>query len=262
MILRASLSLLLVCAALPAQVAEKPLTNADIGGMIAAGLPESTVILAIQRAVERGNTRFDPSATGLVGLKNAGASEAILNTILLAPNLTPYEPSTAVPGLPTPRGFYAQAGGAFRALDSVVLWGDVNTHFGSTWKNFWSWDRAREDRRYSVAGAQAAARLGAGRPTLYLRSEHPTRGGWMLVRMTSEIDHREILAHVPDLFAKQARMSFDSGSPVPLEVTSTAADVVSLRPTVDLAPGEWLLFRFVDSSPWLMEGYAFEVGTT
>ena len=84
----------------------------------------------------------------------------------------------------------------------------------------------------------------------------------MLVRMTSEIDHREILAHVPDLFAKQARMSFDSGSPVPLEVTSTAADVVSLRPTVDLAPGEWLLFRFVDSSPWLMEGYAFEVGTT
>ena len=42
MSLRANLTLLLVCAAMPAQVTEKTLNNTDVANMIKAGLPEGT----------------------------------------------------------------------------------------------------------------------------------------------------------------------------------------------------------------------------
>ena len=45
MSLRVNLTLPIVCAALPAQVTEKPLNNTDIANMLKAGLPESTVVL-------------------------------------------------------------------------------------------------------------------------------------------------------------------------------------------------------------------------
>jgi hypothetical protein len=260
MSLRANLTLLLVCAAMPAQVAEKPFNNTDVANMIKAGLPEGTVVLAIQHAIARGNTDFDASLEGLVALKNAGATEPILNFVLTAPAVQRYEPSTAVPGLPVPRGLYFQSTAGWRSLDSVVLFPDVAPRSKTNWKVLGSWDHAREDRRYVVPGRQARAQVAGPRPALYLRAQRP-ESGWSVVRLTPQTDYRELLATIPDVFAREPRLRFASGAPVALDPAATADDVVTLRPRADLAPGEYLVFKFVPGQAWLIEGYAFEVGT-
>jgi hypothetical protein len=261
MSLRANLTLLLVCAAMPAQVAEKPLNNTDVANMVRAGLPEGTVVLAIQRAIARGNTDFDHSLQGLVELKNAGATEPIINFVLTAPTIQRYEPSTIVPGLPVSHGLYFQSTAGWSALEPVVVFPDIGTRWKTNWKVLGSWDRAREKRRYVVPGRQARAHVAGPRPALYLRGQRPGRG-WAVVRLTPQADYRELIATIPDVFANRPRMTFDSGAPVDLDPATAADDVVTLRPTADLPPGEYLVFKFVSGQPWLIEGYAFEVGTT
>jgi len=260
MSLRANLTLLFVCVAMPAQVTEKPLNNTDIANMIKAGLPEGTVVLAIQRAVAHGNNEFDASTEGLVGLKNAGATEPILNFVLAAPTVERYEPSTTVPGLPVSHGLYFQARAGWSALDAVALFPDVEARSKTDWKVLGSWDRARERRRYIVPGLQARAHVAGPRPALYLRGRHPELR-WSVVRLTPQADHRELVATIPDVFARQPRLRFASGAAVELDPSTTADDVVTLRPTADLAPGEYLVFKFVPGQSWVIEGYAFEVGT-
>ena len=57
---------------------KKPVTNADIVTMVKAGLPESTIIIAIKQ----GLSAFDTSPTALVDLKNQGVSPAILEAMM------------------------------------------------------------------------------------------------------------------------------------------------------------------------------------
>jgi hypothetical protein len=261
MSLRANLTLLLICAAMPAQVTEKLLSNADVANMIRAGLPEGTVVLAIQRAIERGNTEFDASTQGLVELKNAGATEPILNFILSAPTVHRYKPSTTVPGLPESHGLYFQSTAGWRSLDSVVLFPGVVAQSKINWKTLGAIDRARENRRYVVPGRQARAHVSGPRPALYLRDQHP-EGGWSVVRLTPQTNYRELIATIRDVFASELRLKYASGPPVALDPATTADDVITLRPTADLAPGEYLVFKLVPGQPWVIEGYAFEVGVT
>lgn len=261
MSLRANLTLLFVCAAMPAQVTEKPLNNSDVANMLRAGLPEGTVVLAIQRAVARENTQFDASPQALIELGNMGATEPILNYILTAPTIERYEPSTTVPGLPVSHGLYFQSTAGWNALDSVLLFPDIQTRWKANWRAFWTWDLARENRRYFVPGRQAHAQVTGPRPALYLRGQRPERG-WMVLRLTPQVDHRELTATVPDVFANQPRMTFTSGEPEALDLAAPADDVVTLRPTADLAPGEYMVFKFVSGQPWLIQGYAFEIRAT
>jgi hypothetical protein len=56
----------------------KPLTNADVIEMSRAGVPESTIILAIQKTP----VKFDVSAEGILALHAAGITEPVLNQML------------------------------------------------------------------------------------------------------------------------------------------------------------------------------------
>jgi hypothetical protein len=58
----------------------KPLTNADVIEMSRAGVPESTIILDIQKTP----VKFDVSAEGILALHAAGITEPVLNQILRA----------------------------------------------------------------------------------------------------------------------------------------------------------------------------------
>jgi len=58
----------------------KPLTNADVLEMSRAGVPESTIILAIQSTP----AKFDVSAEGILALHAAGITEPVLNQMLRA----------------------------------------------------------------------------------------------------------------------------------------------------------------------------------
>jgi hypothetical protein len=58
----------------------KPLTNADVLEMSRAGVPESTIILDIQKTP----VKFDVSAEGILALHAGGITEAVLNQMLRA----------------------------------------------------------------------------------------------------------------------------------------------------------------------------------
>ena len=65
----------------------KPLTNADILEMARSGVPESTIVLAIQNTPGK----FDVSAEGILALHAAGITEPVLNQMLRA--ATPQKPA-------------------------------------------------------------------------------------------------------------------------------------------------------------------------
>jgi hypothetical protein len=57
---------------------ESVLTNAGVGKMVKAGLPETIVI----REIQLSRTSFDTSPAGLIDLRKHGASEAVLHAVL------------------------------------------------------------------------------------------------------------------------------------------------------------------------------------
>jgi len=78
------LSALFLCLTLTwiifAQEGRKPLGNSDILEMSKAGLPENTIILAIQK----GPTAFDTSTQVLIQLKNQGVTAPVLDAMIRA----------------------------------------------------------------------------------------------------------------------------------------------------------------------------------
>src|SRR2546430_2444978 len=81
------LAAIILCGCVTAAAQDaKPLTNADVVTMVKAGLPETTVILAIQK----GPANFDTSPQALIELKNQGVSTKIMDAML-----QPGRPATA-----------------------------------------------------------------------------------------------------------------------------------------------------------------------
>src|SRR5215467_9127024 len=83
-LLRALLPGVAVAAGLWGQTADKPLTNSEIESMLAAGLPESTILMKIQAAAFRGLVDLDASSNALINLKQKGASEQVLDALVWA----------------------------------------------------------------------------------------------------------------------------------------------------------------------------------
>src|SRR5215475_11447121 len=81
---RALLPAVAVAAGLLGQPADKPLTNSEIESMLAAGLPESTILMKIQAAAFRGLVDLDASSNALINLKQKGASEQVLDAVVYA----------------------------------------------------------------------------------------------------------------------------------------------------------------------------------
>lgn len=85
--------MLSVCPAVMARQQKKTLTNADVIAMVKAGLPENTVVLAIQQ----GPTEFDTSPQALIQLKNQGVSPKVLDAMLQAGRPAESQAQTNVP---------------------------------------------------------------------------------------------------------------------------------------------------------------------
>lgn len=83
-----------ICCALPkAQDNTKPLTNADVASMVRAGLPESTIVLAIQNS----SVKFDTSPQALIELKKQGATQVVMNAMITAGGKNPASPGKIEP---------------------------------------------------------------------------------------------------------------------------------------------------------------------
>lgn len=90
---------LILVAPVMAQQGKNTLTNADVVKMVKAGLPENTVIMAIQQS----HTNFDTSPDALVALKDQGISAPILDAMLQAQGNRLSPPSTGATSAPTLR---------------------------------------------------------------------------------------------------------------------------------------------------------------
>src|ERR1700689_4644411 len=66
------------------KTADHPLTNVNIESMLASGLPESTIVMTIQKAAYFGLVDLDDSAGALAALKAKGAGEQVLNAVVWA----------------------------------------------------------------------------------------------------------------------------------------------------------------------------------
>lgn len=69
-----------VCQTVMARQQKKALTNADVVAMVKAGLPENTIVLAIQQ----GPAEVDTSAQALIQLKNQGVGPKVLDAMIQA----------------------------------------------------------------------------------------------------------------------------------------------------------------------------------
>jgi hypothetical protein len=78
-ILLFSYSLATASMALPQQ-AQKPLTNHDVVKMMKGGLPEGTIVSAIQA----NSTNFNISADALIALQKAGVAQPVMDAMIAA----------------------------------------------------------------------------------------------------------------------------------------------------------------------------------
>lgn len=112
--------LFLLISAVLAQNSPKPLTNADISKMIAAGLPESTIV----QVIHKGPTAFDTSPDALIVLKQQGAGPKIMEA-MLGINTTAPEPVGTVSqpvgstALSNNKGVYVQTPTGSKRIEEV-----------------------------------------------------------------------------------------------------------------------------------------------
>lgn len=98
----------------------RPLTNDDVSKMIAAGLPESTIV----QVIHKGPAAFDTSPDALIKLKRAGATPKImeamlgLNTGALSPTATVSSPSER-PATSSNKGVYLQTATGWKRIEEV-----------------------------------------------------------------------------------------------------------------------------------------------
>lgn len=96
------LASLMMVTYVPAQSAPQPLTNDDVVSLAKEGLPENTIVSAIQSQ----NNNFDLSATGLINLKKHDVTPAVIDAMLAASKApaaaaaAPVQAAPAVAGQP------------------------------------------------------------------------------------------------------------------------------------------------------------------
>jgi len=246
----AVLALLLFCPwtlkAQAAQATEKPLTNGDVAS---TGLPESTIVLAIQLAGQRGSTSFDTSPAGLIELKNSGATEKVLNAVLKAQAHKPAPPESPVPGLPAKPGVYYQGPSDWLSLPSCLLWPAFTTSLRAA-TTFWT-----EGNVMVLPGQQAQIQISERKPALYARGHVEQR--WQLLRVLQRGDRRELRLAPSDTFSAEIR--FRPSDVREIALAPLGHEVFTITPRVELEPGEYLLCTEVPAARRLLQCYEFGI---
>lgn len=107
-----------------------------------------------------------------------------------------------------------------------------------------------------IQGAHSGIQIADPRPTFYLHGIDPS--DVRLVRATSKDDYRELRMPVSRHYRKWAH--FRAEDLADLTITGVNGDVVTVRPSADLKPGEYALTSGVQhGDKWLRLGFDFGV---
>jgi hypothetical protein len=249
---RALLPVVAITAGLWGQTTDKPLTNSDIESMLAAGLPESTILMEIQAAAYRGLVDLDASSNALVTLKQKGASEPVLDAVVWAePFGAALKQVQAENGLPRAGGLYYTSGSGWVRLKSFLLWPAAHSGYLG-----WS-SPFRRGHEFSVPldGSPADIQIREPRPAFYLR-DAPFQD-WQIVRVTFHENRRAIRVVSSGEFG--ARDQFPASEVHKVQITRVFGDVFKFQPVAPLGSGEYALCSVASSGPNLNICYGFSV---
>jgi hypothetical protein len=253
---RALLPVVAITAGLLGQTADKPLTNSDIESMLAAGLPESTILMNIEAAAFRGLVDLDASSSTLIALKQKGASEQVLNAVVWAEPFgaalkEKQAENRAVPGLPGAAGLYYTNGSGWSRLRSFLLW-------PSPYSGYLGWSapfRRGHEFNVPVGGSQADVQITEPRPAFYLRG--PASQDWQIVRVTFHDNQRAIRFVTSGEFG--GRDQFPASEARRVQITRLSGEVFRLQPVPPLESGEYALCNVASGGPNLNVCYGFSV---
>jgi len=244
-----------------AQSLDQPLTNTQLETMVVNGLPDSTILLKIQIAVESGMADLDDSGTALAVLKAKGASERVLNAVVWAAPfryvwmereaeaLLEKQQEETVPGLPQAVGVYFKTGSGWAQLPSFVFWTPLYSG--------WAWMGGKHQYSIPLDDHPRGVKVSGTKPTFYVRQ---ARAGqeWQIGRVTSYKDER-VLRMVSEPGMHQVK-GISANQMQPVTLTPVTGDIFTLHVASSLAPGEYVLCTGVPGGPGLDVCYNFSVG--
>lgn len=235
------------------QTVDKPLTNRDIQSMLAAGLPEGTILLRIETAAFQGLVDLDASSEALAALKQSGAGERVLNDVIWAEPFgaawkQKQAEDRAVPDLPARAGVYYKAASGWVTPQSFLLWTPFVTG--------WGWISGAHVSSVNLGSGTSAVQSSQAQPEFYLR-EPITNRGWRIIRLEARNDQRLLqvtlagdIAEVGRIREKQVRA---------VQMTHVAGGIYQVKPAANLEPGEYALCSEVPGGPDLNACYTFGI---
>ena len=184
------------------------------------------------------------------------ACTMLLGMAMIAQDNPPPAPSSAemdLTGIPSPRGIYYRAGGQWVILSSTVLMPFAEGRgMALEILNVGSDHTVTE-----IPGAHSGVQIGSdARPTFYLHGISPANV--YLVRAATKTNYRELRMPVSRHFGEWAH--FNAKDVTDMEVQAVNGDVVAIRPSTDLKPGEYALASaFEPGAQWVRLGFDFGI---
>lgn len=242
--------LLSLLAVAPLLMAQQPAAanfgNSDVLAMLKARLPQTTIVSTIEAAARRGTAHFDVSPQALVALGQAGANEAVLNTLLWAANDVDVSMET-----PRPRGAFYRSGDNVLPLRGFTMWPPFLARFSVF-------------QRHAVEVAMGAAvspvSVGEATPTISVQG-FGADANWQLVSLGRAGDHRTMTVRSRNAFGGDffSDNVFDKRDLRPIAIVSAAPDSFAVRPEMPLAPGSYALCGQPTEGGWMRVCYEFAV---
>jgi hypothetical protein len=214
---------------------KKAIINDDVIKMVKAGLPESTIILAIRQ----GPVRFDTTPLALIALKEQGVTQAVLDTMLktsTGPSVS--SPAASITEPPLASGVYVMTPSGWIQLEETAAQMKRRALMAFTW---------------TYSGAKARVQVSTGQPEFFIRYSHDATIGKsgnnakLLWETLSETDRRVFI--IPLLVVNDSReeplMNGKTYKEVVISVEAKqySPGLASIRPTKPLpANGEYAIY--------------------
>jgi len=227
-------------AVLPAQ-AQQGLTNTDIIKMQSAGLSESIILSSV-------NTQpaaYDTSTDGLLALKKAGVSDAVVAAMISrnaamksgvgnpsGTNLPSAAPAGPPPGVDEVGVYYQDKNKAWHPIPSEI----VNTKSGGLLKSIATDGIVKGDMNGHIKGAESPTKLTTGSNILIFMPETYSANDYILVKLHQNSNNREFRAMTGGVFHSSGGATKDT---VEFGSQKLAPHVYELTFVAPLTPGQY-----------------------
>jgi hypothetical protein len=240
--------------AVQAAETQPTISNADIVNMLANGVPEGTILVAIQY----GKTSFDTSPAAIIDLKEHGVPRSIVEAMLrsngsaqaagtsqasgTSPEKTQDPSSDSADREPPGQGVYYKGPGGWVKLETIMMSGGGAKKMGKVLV-----PGLTPHFVWTFRGATAPVHVIERRPIFYVKqgpylTDIPGQSARdiVMVRFDQKKDHRE-LQTTSGSSAFTFKAGFSKERTPDIVVTPVSPGLFSLTPSHDLPEGEYLL---------------------